>query len=583
MSKLLLKQLLFTLCLVVILVPVGVIGTLESGATEESVHKKPHIIIILADDLGWNDVSFHGSNQIPTPNIDALAYYGVLLKNHYVAALCTPSRAALLTGKYPIHLGMQHEAIFPSEPRGLPLEEKLLPQYLKDMNYVTHIVGKWHLGYYKMEYTPLYRGFDTHFGYWNGLQDYYSHKTAEPYTLNIGMDMRRNFTVAWDTMGKYSVDLYTDEAVRLINTHNTDNPMFLYLAQIAPHAGNANQLPQALPEEIEKFSYIIDPKRKRYAAVVSKLDESVGKVVEALKNRNMLSNSIILFMSDNGAPTSGFLSNGGSNYPFRGIKKTLWEGGVRGAAAIWSPLIKKRERVSYHLMHVTDWLPTLLSAAGGNKEEIGTIDGLDMWETIVYGDCSPRKEVLINIDDICDSEAIRIGKYKYVRGESKKNNDWVGDSGRNSSEQRPPYSPETVLNSKVGIAIASLPGNNNVALTSAKMLELRQQAEVHCNVTEEEKVQCDTQLAPCLFDLERDPCEMINIIKQEPLVAKELQEVLLQHRSTMLLPNNRIIDVRASPILWNCTWVCWMDDNPMAYAHTNEIAADAYLDTHAAI
>ncbi|XP_039310041.1 arylsulfatase B [Solenopsis invicta] len=557
--------------------------------------KKPHIIIIVADDMGWNDVSFHGSNQIPTPNIDALAYNGVILNNHYVSALCTPSRSALLAGKYPIHLGMQHEVVYVSEPRGLPLNEKLLPQYLKEANYKTHIVGKWHLGYHKRAYTPLYRGFDTHFGYYNGFQDYYNHMVIDPIIESNppiqGFDMRRNLSIAWDTMGKYSTDLFTEEAVQLINTHDTNNPMFLYLAHLAPHSGNQNNLLQAPAKEIAKFSYITNPARRIYAAMVSKLDHSVGEIIEALNKRKMLENSIVLFLSDNGAPTEGFLQNYGSNYPFRGIKNSPWEGGVRGVAAIWSPLIKKRKRVSNQLMSIVDWLPTLLSAVGISEQNIPKIDGRNMWPTLVSDKHSPRHEVLINIDDIDNYFAIRRGNFKYVNGETSLRFTWVGDSGRSPNENRPPYNPEKVLHSKAGIAIAhtiqrisgwkrldqihvNVKRSEKSILTSDKILQLRQQAEVYCNVSEQEKISCDPLISPCLFNIKDDPCEMINIIEQKPLVAASLKKAALKYRITMIPPSNIKVDPRANPKYWNNTWTFWQDTQPLAAL--NEIIINTY-------
>ncbi|XP_063986883.1 arylsulfatase B-like [Diachasmimorpha longicaudata] len=206
-----------------------------------------------------NDIS--GSNQIPPPNIDALSYNGVILNNHYAGAVCTPSRAALLTGKYPINLGMQHLALEATEPRGLPLTEKLLPQYLKEGGYATHIVGKWHLGFYKKEYTPTFRGFDSHFGYWSGHQDYYNHEFESSDNYR-GYDMRRNMSVSYETKNRYFTDLYTEETIRLIDNHNKSTPMFIYLAHAAVYSGNSENLLQAPDEEVAKFSYISGPERR---------------------------------------------------------------------------------------------------------------------------------------------------------------------------------------------------------------------------------------------------------------------------------------------------------------------------------
>lgn len=143
--------------------------------------KKPHIIVIVADDLGWNDVGFHGSNQIPTPNIDALAYSGIILQNYYVNPICTPSRSALMTGLHPIHTGMQSGVLVGAAPYGLPLKHKILPQFLNDLGYKSIAVGKWHLGSHSANYTPVNRGFDSHVGYWTGHEDYYDHTAQELY------------------------------------------------------------------------------------------------------------------------------------------------------------------------------------------------------------------------------------------------------------------------------------------------------------------------------------------------------------------------------------------------------------------
>lgn len=233
----------------------------------DAASDKPNIVIIMADDLGWNDASFHGSSQIPTPNIDALAYNGVILNRFYTPPLCTPSRSSVMTGKWPTRLGMQHYVIPSDEPWALPKNEKLMPEYFKDAGYKTALVGKWHLGFYQKQFTPTLRGFDSHFGYLGPYIGYYDYSLVMlDRNFSRGYDMRRNLSVAYDINPKpYVTDLFTDTAVDLINSHDTRKPLFLMLNHLAPHTGNEDNPMEAPEEEIEKFSHIEDIDRRKLA------------------------------------------------------------------------------------------------------------------------------------------------------------------------------------------------------------------------------------------------------------------------------------------------------------------------------
>ncbi|XP_063225571.1 arylsulfatase B-like [Bacillus rossius redtenbacheri] len=560
------------------------------AAASSAVAARPHIIMILADDLGWNDVGFHGAGQIATPNIDALAYNGVILDSHYTPALCTPSRAALMTGKYPTHTGMQHIVILAPEPWGLPLSEKLLPEHLREAGYSTHAVGKWHLGFFKKEYTPTHRGFDSHFGYWNGYQDYYDHTMADTTMRFAGLDMRRNMSADWGSTGRYATDLYADEAARLIRDHDPRRPLFLYLAHLAPHTGNPRRPFQAPDDEVARFAHVADPERRLYAAMVSRLDKSVGQVVAALRSKGMLENSVVVFMSDNGAPTFGIHSNRGSNWPLRGMKETPWEGGVRTAAAIWSPLLARTQRVSRQLMHMCDWLPTLYSAAGLDVANLGHIDGVDMWKALSEDLPSRRTEIVHNIDDIEGYAAIRRGDWKYIAGTSQNGqaDGWYGETGR----EGPEYDVTEVLTSKTATSLAGVitelqirqknatktgvtedHGSESTddaarrqwrVLTRSTLLELRKQAEVTCWKPVNKTTACDPLLAPCLFNIREDPCETNDLSQQEPLVRQELEATLEKYRRSTVQPLNTPGEARADPALWDHAWSPWRDDPPPA-------------------
>lgn len=186
-----------------------------------------------------------------------------------------------------------------------------------------------------------------------------------------GYDLHRNFAPSYKEIGKYATDLFTEESIKIIQKHDKANPLLLYLSHLAAHTGSKEKgLELGVPnveEAHRKFSYIEDPRRRLYAEIVSQLDKSVGQVVEALSRRHMLSNTIILFMSDNGAPTTGVFENSGSNWPFRGIKQTVFEGAVRNLAVLWSKDIRNTDSVVRTPVHIADWLPTLYAAAGKNS------------------------------------------------------------------------------------------------------------------------------------------------------------------------------------------------------------------------
>ncbi|XP_054166666.1 arylsulfatase B-like [Oppia nitens] len=514
--------------------------------------KRPNIIVIVADDYGWGDIGFHGSQQVRTPNLDLLASSGIILNNYYVSPICSPSRSALLTGYHPIHTGLQHDVLNGGQPYGLPLQYKTLPQYLKSLGYQTHGVGKWHQGFFQRSYIPTERGFDTHFGYWTGHEDYYDRTSQENWW---GIDFRDNDKLAnlTEYEGQYSTDIYTDKSVDIIlrQTENTSQPLFLYIAHQSVHAGNGREPLQAPEQYIDRFKHIKDQRRRTFVAMVSALDDSMGKVFAALQKADILDNTIIIFTADNGGATGGAdgksIDNSiGSNWPLRGAKYTLWEGGIRGNAFIWSPLLNKHY-ISDHLMHIQDWLPTIYSAIGGNVQDLGPIDGIDMWNVLNNNLKSPRKHVLHNIDPLWNVWALRYNNYKLISG-SVFNGDFDGWF------LPPGESIHLSLNNSIAHQTCEV--YKTLKQINYNFNELIKQVVVNCNKSL--KSECHPTVKPCLFDIQSDPCEYNNIYDRKPDIVDHMLVVLSTYNASAVAPGNKPVNWRANPALHNYVWDIWM-------------------------
>lgn len=297
------------------------------------------------------------------------------------------------------------------------------------------------------------RGFDSHVGPWTGHHDYFDH-TAEEKGM-WGLDMRRGFNIAYDLHGKYTTDVITDEAVKIIRSRNTSQPLFLYVAHTAVHSSNSYSPLPAPDETVAKLVNISDFNRRKFAAMMHHLDLSVGSIVEALTKEKILENSIIIFSTDNGGPAAGFNLNAASNFPLRGVKNTLWEGGVRGACFIWSALLQSSQIVSNQLIQISDWLPTLLDAAGGDTSILKNIDGISMWSVLNENLESNRMEILHNIDNIWGSSAIMMGKWKLIVG-TNYNGQWDGWYGPEGDRSTASYSINDLMECKTAKALKSI-------------------------------------------------------------------------------------------------------------------------------
>jgi len=381
--------------------------------------KKPNIVFLLIDDLGYADCGFNGGKDILTPNIDKLAKEGSILKNHYVQSVCSPTRSALMTGRYPTRTGV-YNVITPGAPWGLPLNERTLANALKEEGYSTAITGKWHLGEFEKSYQPNARGFDHQYGHFLGALDYFTH------VRNNQIDWYRNGTQLKEE--GYSTHLIAKEACSVIEKHAPSKPLFLYVPFNGVHS------PFQVPEQYTEPYPNLEGNRQKLAGMLAAVDEAVAQIVASLQKTGMLENTLIIFSSDNGGPPPG------KNTPLRDFKASIYEGGTRAAAfAHWPGHVPAGKTID-GAMHIIDWYPTLIGLAGGSLKQALPIDGKDVWPMITKSGKSPHKAILSVSTRGPSQAAIRMGDWKLIVADADESD------GATLKKQPKKYEPVSLFN-----------------------------------------------------------------------------------------------------------------------------------------
>lgn len=508
---------------------VATIAVLSSAVPLKRMQKRPNFITIVADDLGYFDSGLAGNTNVSTPNLDRLVGGGVRLERHYAYKYCSPSRRSLVTGRWPVHLDEMNQV-----QDGIDLRMATLGDKLSGVGYQTALIGKTHWGIATTDHLPYNRGWDSHLGYLGGGESYWSgHEcvggdSAGPNcdTFTAQLDMwHDDHPAEKEYIGVYSSDLFSQQAVELIDDHDFgEKPLWLHLNYQAVH--NPQTSPPGEDHHDNAGSLV-------FYEVLRRMDAGIANVTAALERRGAWDDTLVLFMSDNGAASLGnsHLSlpvgplvgcmhvaitttrtahtliwptapSPGNNHPLRGGKYSPWEGGVRTQSALFGGLLPSSSAGSTFkgLVHVADWYPTLCNLAGvdpsdsppssaSNSEWFWPVDGVDVWPFITQGAADPHGPIVLSslITSGPGGGALVHGKYKIVL-----------DAEDNSWDQPP--DGKSSAPSLSGLSNQScVPGSGKAP---------------KCKV-------CSAQ-RPCLYNVEHDPSELHDLAKEKPQVLRAL-------------------------------------------------------------
>ena len=470
-------------------------ATLLSVTGSKAADSKPHIVFVMVDDWGWANVGYHRdppTKEVVTPNFDSLAKQGLELDQHYAYQVCSPSRSAFLTGRLPIHVNAHNEIIWmynPDDPvsgfAGIPRNMTGIATRLNEAGYTSHMVGKWHVGGATPDHIPTGRGFESSFGYLGGVNDYYTQIRLSCNKTGI-VDLWDTDKPAHGVNGTdYEEALFKSHLLQVVNNHDpTASPLFLYYA---PHIVHD---PLQVPDDyLKQFSFIDDNNRQYYHAMVKYLDDVMGELYTALKNKYMWDNTLLVVSSDNGGPI--YPHGGANNYPLKGGKISDWQGGVRVNAFVSGGFLpeKMRGQKTEQYIHIADWFATFCYLAGidpsderAAKANLPPVDSLNMWP-LISGEnmTSPRVDIPIS------NKTLISGPYKILTG-SVPQAGWTG-----------PHYPNT-----------SHPAGIN------------------------HRQECGTG---CLYNIMDDPEERNDLANSEIKILKDMQKKLSDYQATLFNPN----------------------------------------------
>eukprot|EP00756_Hemistasia_phaeocysticola_P023279 Hpha_TRINITY_DN15882_c1_g3::TRINITY_DN15882_c1_g3_i4::g.189326::m.189326/K12375/ARSI_J; arylsulfatase I/J len=391
--------------------------------------KPPHLVLLVLDDVGWADLSGRGG-AFQTPRMDGLMKEGVVLDKYYVQPVCSPTRSSFMTGRYAFHTGFQHtDTLIPGTSAHLPEDTPTVAEVLKGAGYETHAVGKWHLGYNKWSHTPVGRGFESYTGYLQGQVDYYNHTIGDQGGAALtGMDFWDNttgeFRAMWELYGEYTMPHYKQRVERIIDNLAPEKSLFLYYAHQEIHIpieyppeSKYAQACAAVPKDFPSAMM----NRQALCAMMNDLDEAVGEFADLLKTKGLWENSLVWVTTDNGGMTHWaniWPASTSSNWPLRGGKASLFEGGVRVTAWLMGGLIPTTARGTVYggLLHAVDVVPTLTARAGVTPE--ANWDGKDAWSALIgTEEADTQREIPLNIYDAGKNYSALIrGDMKVING-----------------------------------------------------------------------------------------------------------------------------------------------------------------------